>query len=172
MLHREEFKKLIMLIGDARSVLEIGVHRGRTAKYILETAPMIERYVGVDVPPTYKAGLAVQQNEIPKMPGEFARGDSRFKLVIKPRGSFDLKASDLLPKFDAIFIDGDHSRAAVENDTALAESLINETGIIVWHDYGNEQAEVTDFLKDRSGLETVNNSWLAFQRFGASDGLR
>lgn len=41
-----------------------------------------------------------------------------------------------LPKFDLIFIDGDHSYEGVRNDTQkMFDMLKNETSIIVWHDY-------------------------------------
>ncbi len=40
-------------------------------------------------------------------------------------------------KFDMIFIDGDHSKYAIESDTRNAFKLLkDENSIIVWHDYG------------------------------------
>ena len=45
--------------------------------------------------------------------------------------------SKLNKKFDLIFIDGDHSYAAVKKDTENAFKLLkDENSIIVWHDYG------------------------------------
>jgi predicted O-methyltransferase YrrM len=45
--------------------------------------------------------------------------------------------SHLNRKFDLIFIDGDHSYAAVKKDTENALKLLkDESSIIVWHDYG------------------------------------
>jgi len=167
MLHRNELHNLLLLIGDARSVLEIGVYHGLTARCVLQLKPQIRRYVGVDVLPSYKTGLPGQQKEVLVNPGSLAIGERRFQLVLRQRGSFDLRPADLLPKFDAIFIDGDHSRAGVENDTALAESLINSPGIIIWHDHGNPNAQVDEVLRDREGVETIDDTWFAVQQFGA-----
>ena len=37
-------------------------------------------------------------------------------------------------QFDLIFIDGDHSRAGVTQDTALARAIRAEKGAVCWHD--------------------------------------
>jgi hypothetical protein len=49
-------------------------------------------------------------------------------------------------KMDFIFIDGDHSRAGVENDTMAALQMLSENGTIVWHDYNPEHEHVVAYL--------------------------
>jgi hypothetical protein len=47
---------------------------------------------------------------------------------------------------DFIFIDGDHSRAGVENDTMAASRMLSENGTIVWHDYNPKHEHVVAYL--------------------------
>ena len=54
------------------------------------------------------------------------RGDSR---------TFDF--ASLNQKFDLVFIDGDHHRETVINDTQnVFQHLVHDQSIVVWHDYG------------------------------------
>jgi predicted O-methyltransferase YrrM len=150
-------------------VLEIGVHEGNTAKAILQALPHITRYIGIDVPANYRTTLPIQQGEVPRKPGAAVAGDARFELVIEPRGSYDVHAADLMPKFDAIFIDGDHSCEGVRNDSALAYQLIQPGGVIIWHDYKMHPQLCVKQLIDqwRAGGRNINlvtGTWLAFDR--------
>jgi hypothetical protein len=55
--------------------------------------------------------------------------------------SFDFEK--LKQKFDLIFIDGDHHYEQVKEDTEKMFKLLrNDDAIIVWHDYGNNPADV------------------------------
>lgn len=149
-------------------VLEIGCNAGRTAKALLREVPTILDYLGIDVPPGYVFAKRVQHREVPARPGMYAQDDPRFSLLLSPRGSMDLIADDL-PRMDAIFIDGDHGRAAVEHDTQLARRIVRPGGIIVWHDYHDlGTVDVRDVLDDLFAggdpIERVEGTWLAFQR--------
>lgn len=151
-----------------RAVIEFGVNEGRTAAALLRNLPSIETYVGVDVTPGYVPKLAVQRNEVPTAPGRLASDDPRFQLVLRKRGSFDLTAADL-PKCDAVFIDGDHSRAGVEQDYRLARALVRPGGIIVFHDdHDLGTVDVRDVLDDMHAhgdtAVHVEGSWVAFQK--------
>ena len=165
-----ELEVLIALLRplQPRHVIEFGVNVGRTARAILANVPGIERYTGIDVPPDYRPAKAVQRNEVPQRPGAMVLGDSRFQLVIRKRGSHDLMPKDLAP-CDAVFIDGDHSRAGVLHDTELARALVRPGGMIVWHDYHDhgtvDVKEVLDDLHARGEeIARVDRTWLAFAR--------
>lgn len=119
-----------------KTVIEIGIQRGATAKCILDNSPWIETYIGIDVMPGYRTSVAAQQGEVPQIAGEIVRHDPRVKLIVKPNGTRDLTPADL-PAADLIFIDGDHSLHGVLSDTLLARQVIRKVGIICWHDYGN-----------------------------------
>lgn len=170
-----ELEILIALIRSVnpRGVLEIGVNSGRTARAILDPVPGIEHYQGVDVLPGYLTERKVQRREIPHEPGCMAKGDLRFELILRARGSLDLSASDLR-QCDAVFIDGDHGRKAVTHDTQLARQVVRPGGIIIWHDYHDlDVVDVRDVLDEMylagACLYHVDNSWLAFEKIASAE---
>jgi predicted O-methyltransferase YrrM len=167
-----ELEVLIALLRPhrPRHVIEFGVNVGRTAKAILANVPGIERYTGIDVPADYVPEKPVQRGEVPTAPGDLVNGDPRFALIIRPRGSHDLTPAELEPA-DAAFIDGDHSRAGVLNDTALARAVLRPGGMIIWHDYHDrgtvDVREVLDeMFRDGEPIARVERTWLAFQQLG------
>lgn len=168
-----ELEALIALVASSKpkGVLEFGCNTGRTAMAILRNVQGIERYQGIDVPKGYIPAKRVQRDEVPDKPGELAADDSRFELILRPRGSFDLSASDLDP-CDAVFIDGDHSRDAILHDTELARAVTRPGGIVIWHDYHDlgtvDVREVLDELHAAGAqIVHVENTWLAFERIAA-----
>lgn len=177
MLIPGEMELLVHLVKSVHAgrMLEIGCRDGRTAKVMLANVDSLNHYVGVDVPFQTVTTLAHQKYEVTRHPGNLVIDDPRFELMIRPRGSFDL-TPDELPRFNAIFIDGDHSAEAVINDSMLAKSVILPDGIIIWHDYNNtlhgpEDGEigvkmVLDHLVDVEGWEisVFHQTWLAFLR--------
>jgi len=155
-------------------VIEFGCNEGRTAKVLLREIPTIETYVGIDVERGYVPAKVVQRGEVPDHPGCLVAADPLFHLIVKPHGSLDLTAADLL-ECDAVFIDGDHSRRVVEHDTALARELLRPGGIIVWHDYHNLKgpdgepavdvpAVLNEMAERGADIVHVEGTWLAYQK--------
>jgi len=149
-------------------MVEFGCNNGRTAAAVMRNVPTVEHYIGVDVPAGYSFACRVQRNDVPTVPGELALGDSRFELVLKERGTFDLTADDL-PTCDAVFIDGDHSSTAVLHDYALAKAIVRPGGIIIFHDdNGLPVVDVSRVLNDLvsggADIQHVTGTWLAFER--------
>lgn len=156
----------------AKTVIEFGANSGRTAKAILRNVKTVERYLGIDVPPTYVTPKLVQRREVPPRPGEMALDDPRFRLLLARHGSHDLSPDDL-PAADAIFIDGDHSAAGVRGDYALAKAKLRPGGIIIFHDdNGRDVVDVSAVLDDLcaqgADIKHVAGTWLAFERVGAA----
>jgi predicted O-methyltransferase YrrM len=152
---------------NSKNVLELGVRYGHTANYLLNNCPGIAKYVGVDVPYTFKTTKAEQQAEVPMQVGIIASGDHRFNALSLPGGTVDLIDSSIIEKhhFDFIFIDADHSYEGVRRDTVIALNLVKTNGIIVWHDYGNEK-DVTSFLDENSNsVFHVEGSMCCFRQF-------
>ncbi len=153
---------------NARGVMEIGCNSGRTAALLLRECPTIEHYLGVDVLPGYTFANKVQSKEVPDDPGIWASGDDRFTLWLSKNGSFDLDPMTRL-EVDVVFIDGDHSEAAVIWDTALAREFTRPGGLIIWHDYHNlETVDVRRVLDAQYAegrkIQHVAGTWLAFER--------
>ncbi len=165
-----EIEMLLWLVArvQPKAVLEFGVHEGMTARALLDNIKSIKSYQGIDAKPGYRPGCHVQRYEVPQHAGRLVNGDPRFELVLRPRGSLDLKASDLKP-CDVAFIDGDHSAVAVIHDTELATALVRPGGLIIWHDYHDRRTvDVRDVLDDMYAkgrpLQRIDNTWLAFER--------
>jgi predicted O-methyltransferase YrrM len=174
--HPGELEALLHLFEsvDAKVIVEFGVNTGRNPAAALRNMPGIERYVGIDVTRDYQTLMPVQRKEIPERPGELAAHDSRFELIVRKRGSFELTADDL-PECDAVFIDADHSRDGVLNDYALAKAKVRPGGIIIFHDDNClPVVQVTETLNEMcaSGVQIVHvaDTWLAYERIGKSDG--
>lgn len=148
-------------------VVEIGIQRGETAQLLLANGPWIRKYIGIDVPPGTALPLPGQQSEVPPEAGVLVNGDKRVKIMIRANGSLDLEPEDL-PLADLVFIDGDHSAAAVLADTILARTILRPGGIIVWHDYGNKTVEVTQVIDQLNRAEgdricLVDGTWTCFE---------
>ncbi len=169
----EVFITLVRSVNPKR-MLEIGVNVGKTARYVLDNVESLESYVGVDVPPGYETIKGVQRPEVPGRgwAGHHVNADHRFKLILPKRGSFDLEYYDL-EKFDVVYVDGDHGRASVEHDTALALKIIRPGGIIIWHDYYyphepvpslDVKAVLDELSATRPNICHVENTWLAYER--------
>jgi predicted O-methyltransferase YrrM len=158
----------LMRMVRPRRVIEFGVNLGRTAKVLLREVKSITQYVGVDVMPGYNPECKVQRREIPNHPGQIAEDDHRFSLLLRRRGTLDLKPDDLRYA-DAVFIDGDHSYKVVMHDTILATKILAPGGIIVWHDYHNQPTvQVKQALEELQDMGRkimhVDGTWIAYER--------
>lgn len=151
--------------GTPEVMIEFGCNQGITAKRLLENVPTLEKYIGIDVPNDHVTTLACQSSEVPMMAGCYAAIDDRFSILLSPSKHI---TADALEPCDAVFIDGDHSSAAVAHESKLARTLVRPGGIICWHDYGNPAVEVTQILDWLASngwpINCVENSWLAFMR--------
>jgi len=172
-LNPGELEVLVALVRPIapKTMLEIGVNTGRTALALLNHVPSLERYIGVDVYEGYVPAMPVQRGEIPSRPGALAAYNPRFQLILSEAGSLDLEPRDL-PPCEAVFIDGDHSRRAVLHDTALARSVIQPGGIIIWHDYHDlgtvdVRAVLDEMHNQGASLFHVEKTWLVFEQFPA-----
>lgn len=139
----------------------------------MDNVPTVRHYVGIDVPLGYVTEKAVQRKEVPVKAAHMVRGDSRFTLRLPAGGSQSLTVGDLM-RVDAAFVDGDHGYRGAMHDTLLAKGIVNNGGIIIWHDYhdlGN--VDVREVLHDLAGsgerIWHIEGTWLAFQRVGIDD---
>ena len=153
---------------NPKVMIEIGVQEGRTAKIILDNVPSLDRYIGIDVPSGTEPTLGCQRSEVPRSAGVYAAPDPRFWLLVRERGSLAVGPQDL-ELADVIFIDGDHSRAAVAHDSQLSRALVRPSGLVIWHDANNPAVEVTQVLEQLSNqgwpITAIEGSWLAYARF-------
>lgn len=163
-----ELETLCNLVASVcpKTVVEFGINTGRTAKALLREVVGIESYVGIDVLPGYVTEKKVQRKEVPDEAGAQVKGDPRVRLIVTAEGSHGMSS---LPPCDAVFIDGDHSRRGVENDTRLARAAVRKGGILIWHDYHDlGTVDVREVLHEQRAaghdIVSVAGTWLAFQR--------
>lgn len=163
-----ELDKLCALVNSvsARSFLEIGTNSGRTSLAVLRNCASVAFAWGIDVAMDYEYAKKVQARETPPRPGEVGLQDRRYRCLLSRYGSFDVRHYEL-PRFDAVFVDGDHSERGVRNDRALA--LAVGAKIIIYHDdNGRDVVDVTRTLdaihkEERADIIHVEDSWLAFE---------
>ena len=153
---------LIALIKSIRphTMVEIGLNEGLTAMAVLREIPSIEHYIGIDVDSAYQFEIPAQRIERVEHPGRLVSGDPRFELRFR--------GAEMPTEADVVFIDGDHGKKAVLQDSLWAETIVTRGGLIVWHDYGNPTVEVTGVLNrldthDRD-LHHVEGTWLVFEQ--------
>lgn len=171
-LQEVEVRSLIHLLDGCESVMEIGCQNGRTARVLLNSVLSLKRYIGVDIPPGSVTASSVQRGEVPLRAGEFALGDERFHLMVRPRGSFAIEPYEIIDggRLDAVFIDGDHSRNGVERDTALALSVLKPGGLVIWHDdHDRSDVDVSAVLDEfnrlqRWDIHRIEGTWIAYHR--------
>src|SRR5688500_17783739 len=104
-----------------RRAVEIGTWWGLTSEMILEMAPDCE-ILTID----YK-------DQKVSRPPELGPPDPRIQFLIENSKTVRVP-EDWYGTTDLVFVDGDHRRNGVINDTRLAMSLLAPGGLIIWHD--------------------------------------
>lgn len=145
-----------------KTFLEIGTHYGHTTNIISDKFPNLKittvdpgDQVNSDKRSPFQGAEYLAQNEIGKM----FIGKQNINLIKK--NFHDITFDE---KFDFIFIDGDHTYSAVIKDTQKALSLLNENGVIVWHDWENVKdvnAALNEFNLDKP-IIYLHNTWIAY----------
>jgi predicted O-methyltransferase YrrM len=104
-----------------RRAVEIGTWWGLSSEMILEMSPGCE-ITTID----YKDQKVTR-------PPELGPPDPRINFIVENSKTVRLPR-EWYGSVDLVFVDGDHRRNGVINDTRLAVSLIAPGGLIVWHD--------------------------------------
>ena len=143
---------------DALQVFEFGTGTGRTTLNIALNLRPGGRVFSLDLPEGASPDPAVYCRD---QASEVASGDKamfvRARLSNLPidllRGestTFDF--SPWSQRIDIVFIDGGHSRKAVESDTANAFRMLKPSGgVVLWHDYLPQSCPaVVDYLNSLS----------------------
>lgn len=104
------------------TVLEIGVFEGETSQHLINALPKGGQYVGIDIN-DYRTELTKATMTTGGKSIDFILGNSLDELGKLPKNHFDL-----------IFVDADHSWAAILPEFKLVEKLVSRGGVIVYHD--------------------------------------
>lgn len=155
MMHRLDIEALAaaLLHCKPRRIFEIGTYRGASSEMMLRLLPEAQvisiafasaakgkRQFNNDQLPVEDVGSLVS----PKNRGRYTQliGDSHRidpLAFVRDHGEMDL-----------VFIDGDHSREGVRQDTDLARAILAPGGAIVWHDANPKRryVEARQFLEE------------------------
>lgn len=107
-----------------RRLLEVGSFRGYATKLLAAHTQKDSVIVAVDRDPRH---------------GEAYRGLPEAAKIERRVGEVgpEAFATDAAGSYDLIFLDADHSYAAVRRDTELLLPLLAPDGLFIWHDYAN-----------------------------------
>ncbi len=156
------------------TILEIGTFDGRTTLNLaLNTSDDCVIYT-LDLPVSHKdnTSFTIEENEKQYInkpePGLRFKNFSQSGKIVQLFG--DSAAFDFsnLPKPNFIFIDGSHAYEYVINDSLKCIDMLNNNGIILWHDYGVWQGvtKALEYLKETNpafkALLTISETSLAY----------
>lgn len=134
---------------DAAEVFEIGTFTGTTTWTL---ARNMERggVRTLDLPPETNPSLELEESdrEVRQLPSGHMYDELPHRAEITQLWG-DSATFDFEPwknKCDLVYIDGAHSEAYVERDTASAFDMISERGMIVWDDYWRQVEGVARVL--------------------------
>ena len=115
---------------------EIGTWRGESAANVAAEAMDV---VTLNLSAAELAALGASQQYI-DLHGHFSRLVANVRHVTGNSGTYDY--TSLGGPFDLIFIDGDHTAAAVRRDTELIfKHLVHPATVVVWHDASRQPGE-------------------------------
>lgn len=132
---------------DYPKVLEIGAFEGRSSVWLLQNVPTL-RLTVID-PWNFTANASDETF-------------SRFRSNISPyidrveicRGKSELARSFTSNQFDAVYVDGEHTSAAVLHDAVISYELLKVGGLLIFDDYlGGDKSimypkPAVDFFQD------------------------
>ena len=136
----------------AESFFEIGTGRG-TACYVLATIPSIKMIHTIDILEfNQKFATAIgyrPANVSLKDIRDMITTDGKNKISFHHRRKLQFLQRNFTEQFDLAFIDGNHTdRKIILEDYNVCESLLKESGIILWDDYDPDQFSVKEIVDD------------------------
>lgn len=160
-----------------KRVFEIGTFDGRTASVFLMNAPAEATVMSLDLPQDFHPpdraeveGMVhldlelTQRRDLAKYVRVYHLED-RFRQILCD--SLDFDPEPYRGSVDLGFVDGAHGYAFVKNDTEKMATMMSESGLVFWHDYGGKGrfrplARYLETLGRRAGFFRVPGTILAW----------
>lgn len=136
--------------------LEVGSFQGRSAVWLLENILTHEHSTIICVD-TFEGSIEHSNEQVENMYDIFMHNIKPFTskvTVMKGLSQHVLRKLKPEPRFDIIYIDGDHRAASVLEDGVLAFRLLKKGGIMIFDDY--------EWEPERTALETPKLGVIAF----------
>lgn len=137
-----QFIASLIKLHNFHDVVEIGVFKGLTTSYILDSLPDNGTYIGIDIK-DYRCDTVKQFMK--EMGQEFVLGDSKVELANLETNSADL-----------IFLDGHHTLDYVKREFKESIRIIRKDGIICIHDAHFQGVSIlTNYVKQFRSFPTI-----------------
>ena len=138
---------LIVFFTKPKSILEIGVYKGKRSKELIEVARIFNdkiNYFGFDLFDLFNKKIDIK--ELSKLPN--AENDIKKKLSklanVKLFKGFTYKTLPTFnKKIDLIFIDGGHSTKTIANDWHYVKKMIHKNTNVIFDDYYSCNKKIT-----------------------------
>jgi predicted O-methyltransferase YrrM len=139
MMHRIDIESLAaaVLYCKPKRVFEIGTYRGASSEMILHLLPKA-RVISIAFVNDRQAGRQFNNDELSaEEVGALVSAGNRSRFTQLIGDSHKVDPETFVRdhgRMDLVFIDGDHSREGVRQDTELARAILAPGGAIAWHD--------------------------------------
>jgi predicted O-methyltransferase YrrM len=107
----------------SKRILELGSYRGETARLLAENTDDNVLIYAVDIDERH---------------GSAYSGMNVARKIVRKTGPISLELLGKEEKYDLIFVDANHDFASVMNDTEVAFKVLADDGVILWHDYAQD----------------------------------
>ena len=157
----------------ALNIFEFGTCSGRTTYLFGLNSPQESKIVTITLDPNKLDEVKNKKNKYDNSSATlnilnesiyeefmFSGQEVEKKIEVIFKDSRDLDVTNLEKKFDLIFIDGGHTYSCIKNDTEKALKMINNNGLILWHDYSvgkRSHNDVYKYLEEISFLHKIYN---------------
>jgi len=142
------FLSLLVRAAAPRVILELGTYDGKTTFQLAANSPPGALVYTVDLPDS----SATRMHESGERPRRYAASPHGAKVRQKLA---DTMSADFAALCDGhrpglVFVDAGHRYANVKNDTEKSLAILEQDGLLVWHDYAYDCAGVFNYLNELS----------------------
>ncbi len=151
MMHQKDIEALaaLLLSLKPKRIFEIGTYRGASSEMMLRLLPKAQ-VISIAFVSEVRAKRQFNNDELGvEEVGALVSPGNRDRYTQLIGDSHQIDPQAFLRdhgQMDLVFVDGDHSREGVRQDTALARAILAPGGAIAWHDANPKQRYIDSRL--------------------------
>jgi len=152
-IHSESVLKLI-LDNKCKRIAEVGIWKSKTVKHVLKNTKQVKEYWAIDSWCFFGSDKGRMSRLTPNDWNslyKYACTLMRYFSALKVLRMESVEAASIFPLeyFDMVYIDADHSMAALERDIIAWIPHIRKDGILSGHDYNSRRHKDVAVVIDR-----------------------